>query len=308
MYIIEAIKTNVIKQHSATIRILFMLIVTIVAITACTAGNASPTESRQNEHLQDGYAQTESPPQAAEPPTEISPQTAESSSVEAAPNTSSTTTDIASIPFFGNPDTFNLPAAHALAYAEAIQNAGFGIDSLHFRFDTFYPVLIDISGDGVPLLLLVEKADHTAQWGDLPLHPNLLFGFADGELQRITQFMAVGTTQKGDETLLTIGAISDFGGSYNFYRVHYGAAIFDSTMLFVADWHGGVPHGEININGEILSPEDYWAILETIPEVSLIEQWHPGNVVVSSALEPYLMAAFTRGQAVQMFLDHAERG
>ena len=53
-----------------------------------------------------------------------------------------------------------------------------------FSFDKFYPVLIDVSGDGVPLLLLVEKYDMYG-WD---IHWNILFGFADGVFQRITPF------------------------------------------------------------------------------------------------------------------------
>jgi len=213
-------------------------------------------------------------------------------------------TEISTIPFIGNRENFRLPAEHAQAYAHAISSAGLEVDGLHFSFDTLYPILIDVSGDGVPLLLLIGQADETGQWGDLPLHPNLLFGFADN-LQLITQFMAVGITEFDGENLLTIGGVSDFGGSYHFYRVDGGAAEFVSTMIFVADWHGGTPPGEISIDGVELSPEDYFAALEAIPTVSLIEKWHPGNVVATSLLQAHMPQPFTREQAAQIFTDHA---
>jgi len=66
--------------------------------------------------------------------------------------------DISHIPFFGNHDNFRLSAEQALAFAEAIKLAEIDCESWgHFDFDVFYPVLIDVFGDGIPLLLLVYR-------------------------------------------------------------------------------------------------------------------------------------------------------
>jgi len=134
---------------------------------------------------------------------------------------------------------------------------------------------------------------------------NMVFGFKDGELQEITQYMAVGVMEKDGERLLSFGWMSDFGGSYSFYRVRDGAAEYVSTMRFVADWHGGTPHGEISIDGVEMSMEEYWAALEAIPTMRLMEMWHPGNVEVSEVFEVYASRRFTRWEAMHIFWDYA---
>ena len=210
--------------------------------------------------------------------------------------------DILSIPYFGNNEYFRLPMEHTLAYVEAIRNAELDLgDWGHFYFDVFYPVFIDISGDGIPLLLLIDKADEADTWSNLPLHVPLLFGFADGELQKIAYFSAIGIVSDENEELLSVGWVTDFGGSYDLYRVNNGAAEFVSTLTFVADWHGGDPHGEISIDGEEVSPDEYWTILENIPTKLIIEKWHPGNTVVPSIFKEYLSQSYTREQVIGYF-------
>jgi len=215
--------------------------------------------------------------------------------------------DISQIPYFGNRDNFNLSASHALAFADATRSAATDIDDgVNFCFDVIYPVFIDVSGDGAPLLLLVGRMTETDTWGSLPMHPYFLYSYANGEFQVAAPHMAVGIMQVEEENLLTIGWVHDFGGYYNLYQVRGGTTHFVSTMTFIADWHGGDPHGEISINGKELTPEEYWAALETIPTGILIEKWHPGNTVVSPILEAYLIQSFTREQLVQVFIDYAE--
>ncbi|MCL2674388.1 MAG: hypothetical protein FWE92_03560 [Defluviitaleaceae bacterium] len=215
----------------------------------------------------------------------------------------STAVDISHIPFYGNRENFHLPAAHALAYAEAIRSAEFEFgDWEYLNFDMILPVLIDVSGDGIPLLLLAVKFED--YWGTNQ-YWNILFGYANGEIQRITERMAIGMMHIDGENLLSVGWVTDFGGSYDFYRVQNGAAEFVSTMRFVADWHGGTPHGEISIDSEELSPEEYWEILAATPTKRLMDRDHPGFVTPYSTFEEYLSQSFTSDQLMQIFLDHA---
>jgi len=206
------------------------------------------------------------------------------------------------IPYFGDRESLSLPAEHALAYAEAIRNAEVDLgDWGLFSFDELYPVFIDVSGDGVPLLLLVDKSGGSDLWGGLTMHQPLLFGYTNGEIQQIAEYIAIGLMLEGDETLLSVGRKSDFGGSYNFYRISNGAAEFVSTKEFVADWS----RGEFSIDGVELSSEEYSAALEAIPTSHLIYSWHPGNKTASPMFEEYLLQPFAREQAMQIFLDYA---
>ena len=109
------------------------------------------------------------------------------------------------------------------------------------------------------------------------------------------------------ERLLSIGGVHDFGGSYDLFRVRDATTEFVSTMTFVFDWHGGDPHGEISINGVEISPEEYFAAMENIPTIRLIDQEHSGYTIASPMFMEYLVQPFTREQVMQVFLDYAEK-
>ena len=213
------------------------------------------------------------------------------------------------IPFFGNRDDLRLSQSHTLAFAEATENAGIGIEwwwAEHgINFDALYPVLIDVSGDGTPLLLLVGQTENYLLSSSLPFHPALLFGYANGEIQQFETNMEIGIMEIDDERLLSVGQISDFGGSYNLYRISNGAAEFVSEFVIIADWHGSFADGEISINGEELSAEEFFTAMANIPTISLIEMGHPGNIVISSSFEGYFPQSFSREEVVRMFLDFA---
>ena len=206
--------------------------------------------------------------------------------------------DVSGIPQFGAYENMEISQGRALAFAYAIYHAR--IDSWGFSFDTLYPVLIDIVGDGAPLLLLICAEDHSPnQWGGLPLHPPLLFGYASGELQPIVAFDAIGITEKNGEKLLTTGWVTDFGGSYYFYRIENGVATQVYAMEFFADWHRAEPL--LTINGEQVSQEVYLETLNSIPTQTLIAKGHPGNTEATALLEPYLIQPFTREGAMRLF-------
>jgi len=304
--------------------IIVMVLALFMLVIGCKSGHISKTnassptiESLPTVNLPEASSANNTYyPTTESSPTVSLPVARPADDIPLLPNDNNTITqnkanDITQIPYYGDHEKFNLSVEHALAYAESIKNAELDIGELYFNFDILYPVLIDVTGDGVPLLLLVEKANETGaetgQWGSLPLHLNLLFGYKNGELQKIAQFMGIGIELLNDERLLSVGWVTDFGGSYDFYRINNGAAEFTTTMRFVADWHGGTPHGEISIDGEEFSPEEYWAVLETIPAERLMDKGHPGNVEICQTFEEYLSQSFTREQAMQIFLDYAEQ-
>lgn len=219
-------------------------------------------------------------------------------------NTQNSLIDIFRIPYYGNRENFNLPAEHALAYAEAINQLKPVSDGWsYFNFDRFYPVLIDISGDGVPLLLLVDKSDEYYGWY---IYWNILFGYADGALQRITTYpTGIGIMKTENENLLSLFNFGDFGGSYAFYRVRNGAVEFVSSIDFFTNfWH---EEGIYSIDNVEVSEDEYWTALSEIQNQMehFMETDHPGNLYILPAFMEYLAQPFTREQAAQIFRDYA---
>ena len=213
-------------------------------------------------------------------------------------------TDISKIPYYGNSENIRLPKEHALAYAEAISDVKLDFGEKQYSFDTFYPVLIDVSGDGIPLLLLaVEEhesfSDYFCVW-------NILFGYTDGALQRITEFpLGVGVSYAENETLLVLMWESDSWSTYDWYRVNNGAAEFIFTDSYEA-WRN---EGVYRINDVDVSEEEFnRAMFIEAPNrfEHLLSRGHTGYVFVDSAFTEYLQQLFTREQVEQIFRDYAE--
>jgi hypothetical protein len=200
-------------------------------------------------------------------------------------DTPSIVLDISQIPYYGKSENFRLSAELALAYTEAVRGAKFSVgDDWHFDFNTFYPVFIDVSGDGIPLLLLAQEETETGDHWGVPTYSTLLFGYASGELQIITEFFGIGIWSAEDENLLSVSWETDFGSRFYLYRVNNGGAKLVATENYISDWHGGL----ISINGAVVSEEEYFAAYAEIPLKRMLEKGHTGCIVASSMFEEYL--------------------
>ena len=219
--------------------------------------------------------------------------------------------NIKDIPYFGNHEMFRLPAAHALAYAEAIRNADFNLDSRLYSLDrpiscdVLSVVLIDLVGDGVPLLLLAVR-NYSVSWGYA--HEFILFGFAGGELQQITDgITGIGFATVENEDLLSLVIWNDFGGDVSFHRVKNGAAELVSITRFVHDRHAGIYLiGSVFYIDDIkVSEEEFWFTKEGLSIVYLMQMDHPGTIHPTQIFANYLNHSFSREQAIQIFLYYA---
>lgn len=213
------------------------------------------------------------------------------------------------IPFYGNRSNFNLSTERALAFAQIITNienrdTGWG----YVSFDVLYPVMIDISGDGVPLLMVVGTllSEHDDWWSD-SLRVFYLYGFANGEIQQIASWDAVGIMQTENEAFLSLGSTHDFGGHRSFYRVRNGSAEYVSTTTFVWNPHGGPSSVLASIDDLPVYGGYFWQIFESIPTIRLIEDWHPGNTTATEEFSEYMRNAFAREQLIQLFIEFAEK-
>jgi hypothetical protein len=167
-------------------------------------------------------------------------------------------------------------------------------------------VLIDVSGDGVPLLLLVVEDNN--EWSRSLLVWNMLFGYSDGAIQRITeQPLGVGITVEEDETLLVLMHETDFYSTYDWYRVNNGAAEFIKTDTYVSNWHDG-DGGAFFINDIEVNVDDFIAVSTELENriKYLLRRGHTGYMVVEPAFMEYLQQLLTREQAVQIFRNHVE--
>ena len=201
----------------------------------------------------------------------------------------------------GDVENFALPRDIAFAYAEAIRTAGFNSESgERIDFDEFYVVLLDVSGDGVPLLLLVkEELGHGLAWDT---YRNLLFGFAGGEIQEILEYSTgIGIATENGERLLLLALEHDFGGKHHFYRVSNGSAEFVSTTTFVYGIHENV----FTINGVDVAQEEVRAMFEEDYFERFMWTSHHGPISVTDSFGALLVQTLTRDQAEQLFLDYA---
>jgi|GEM_PF-3315036 len=219
------------------------------------------------------------------------------------------------IPFWSNGAPLYLSAERASAFAEIVRSVEDRMRDFTTNYTMLYPVLIDVSGDGVPLLLLVTYRDGIQRQGSFSVfssnteYSNLLFGFADGEVQQLTWNTAISITEVEGEQLLTVGWVSDFGGYYDFYRIQSGAATFVMRKTFVSlqTWHTEDGVAIHTINDVDFAPEEYWEIRETIPTTQLMPMWHSAQIYVSPEFIHYLFDLFPIERVIRTFENFAMR-
>jgi internalin A len=230
----------------------------------------------------------------------------------------STATDISHIPYIGNRDLFHLPAEHARAYAEAIRSAEaepdcWTNDVCVCNFETLYPVLIDIYGDGVPLLLIAQRACRFLspnRWFGFEVIYNL-FAFQDGTFIRIDRNMNIATAFFQNENVLWLysGYYGDWTG---IYRVRNGTV--EQIITFGATWFAD-EDSTYRIDGIEVSADEYVELLERLNLLGVIrgdiltdiigrhQTWSYGMV---GSRGPFMLEYFTREQAARIFEKYAE--
>ena len=281
--------------------IILIMLLLVVALSACS--ETSPLEDVDYNIETPTSEETVTPneTQTSEPIEQLTPEPIEPKPIE----TQTAELDISYIPYFGNRDDFIMSAELAQAYVEAIRSAKIVSEYWswgNFAFDTLYPVLIDISGDGVPLLLLAER-DYEIGLGNS--HWGILFGFLRGEFQRITEYpVGIGIATIGNERLLALEAWSDFGGWISLYRVHSGETRAVSTTYFFNDFHNNAFY----IDDIQVSKSEFWRTIEEMSIEYLLRMDHPGTIHPLPIFEEYLSQSFSREQAIQIFSGYVEKG
>ena len=236
---------------------------------------------------------------------------------------------LTNIPYYGNPAECRLTAEQAIAYGGAIETAKFYFkedDSFGMYLgDGFYPVLIDVSGDGIPLLLIVvgNPPDDYGYFG-VGSHC-LIYGYKDGCIQTLhdpDNPMIFGDicvcTVNGEKVLGRIFTDQCEGAwdRSEYYRIKNGEilSIFSAEISYwIADWG---EYGDFNsqntancyINEEKVNRTEYeekLKELKIVNEEEIITSWGDGYTVTSSFAK-YMTKNFDRSQAINVFQGYAD--
>ena len=210
---------------------------------------------------------------------------------------------LAQLPYYGNRNDCRMTAMQALAYAEAIRTADPWTDA-----EWFYPALMDVAGDGVPLLFLLWQGEYNLGY--------FLYGYENGSSHRIDCYDTLTVVLMDGEILLR-----DFmdESTYEdcdligFFRVSNGTAELVSDTLFrsqIVDYDADKSEYLYYINGDEVSRADYdRRYHELMPPESEIETLigvrHTAYYPCGSFSE-LLSIEYSRDQAVQIFINYAD--
>ena len=101
-------------------------------------------------------------------------------------------TILVQIPYYGDRKNCRMTSVQALAYAEAIRTME-SWSSLA-EPEWFYPALMDVVGDGVPLLFLFWRSELGLGYS--------LYGYENGVSRRIDCYDSLSVVSRNDELLL----------------------------------------------------------------------------------------------------------
>ena len=222
---------------------------------------------------------------------------------------------LANIPYFGDISKLNMTADQAKAYAQAVRNAE-NPKADGDNYDLIVPMLIDVSNDGVPLLLIIPtKKDNSP--GTPPIYSYYLLGFYNGRLQEICRTRNIAIVTLNGENILCAydfgGEVGwDFGG-FSFYIVSNGTAELIAQIDFESFY--GIEDDPIPsvfyVNGESVSENVYNDVVRSLEFVYIdglhfIRQHVPFNYINENDVTyKYLDNPFRRNDVEQMLFDYA---
>jgi len=231
------------------------------------------------------------------------------------------------IPYYGDIGKCRLSAEQALTYADFIQTVDIknqycsSIDE--YTSDGFYPVLLDVSDNGIPLLLIVvgNPPNEYGMFGFDSCSHYLLYGYKNGKIQEIKAQGNLGLLPINGERLLVFEN-KDWveGASYGskYYRIKNGTpelVLQASAQYWVSDW--GVYNITIDGRKYVMDRSYYFINGKEVNEKEFQKQISDNrnkietllvNEEVLSATKPflkYLSKTHTRNQVAQVFQTYA---
>jgi len=228
---------------------------------------------------------------------------------------------LSEIPYFGDRSILNLTSEQAIEYAKAVEIAECTRDLENY--DTIIPVLIDVSNDGIPLLLIVpirEECEKTSPVGSF-----YLLGFNAGNIQEIYRERNIAVVTIDNENLLCAyydswDAYHDFG-QFSLYRISNGTSEFISEVKFDKyypfieedDDDTDEKTNRYLIDGEQVSEDVFEQIVggfrtilsEGTHLVRVRGHYGHNHFEENDLIYEYLDSPFSREQVVQAFIDYA---
>ena len=234
---------------------------------------------------------------------------------------------LSQIPYYGDINKCRMSAKQALTYADLIQTADlksvYGCGAVdEYKGDGFYPVLLDVSNDGIPLLLLVvgNPPNESGILGSCSRY--FLYGYKNGTIQEIKIRGNLGLSSINEERLLVFeyeDTVEWASYGIEYHRIQNGTPelILEANAYYwIQSW------GQYNIerNGkEYVMNRDYYFINnEEVGEEEFemkisnnkekIERllWEDGaDLSVTEPFRKYLPKTNTRTQAAQVFQAYA---
>jgi|GEM_PF-5647379 len=221
------------------------------------------------------------------------------------------------IPYYGDRKQCRMLAEQAQAYANLIKIVDLKIEYSDYDGDDFFPVLLDVSGDGIPLLLLVvglypdEKG-----WLGFCGH-YFLYGVEDGKAKRVEKgWINLSLQSRNEERLLLLMDEDSVEGSYErfkYYRVSNGMPelVFDaeSQYWYWVDWPEyedyDMDREYYYINSLKVSSE-YFEEQICRNNIERLLLYDYDNLYVTASFQKYLVKTFTRDQAITIFQAYAD--
>ena len=212
-------------------------------------------------------------------------------------------TILVQIPYYGDRKNCRMTSAQASAYAEAIRTMESWADP-----EWFCPALMDVAGDGVPLLFLL--------WGSEMGLGYYLYGYENGVSRRIDCYYSLTVVSMNGEILLR--EIAD-ESSYEvcvfifFYRISNGAAALVSETLFrtyVVDYDAEDHEYRYYVDDDEVSPEEfnriYFDLTKPESEIETLVRARHTTTEPDGSFSALMSREYSRDEAVQLFVDYAD--
>jgi hypothetical protein len=292
--------------------LLFIIIIGLFILAGCQeltqSNNDNNTQqseidrlTAENERLREILAESERPDEPDEYITENTPNTLAQQ-------------QLSEIPYFGDINLLNMSSEQAMEYAGAVERATYN----RFEgdnYDRIIPMLIDVSNDGIPLLMIIPNGE--ARPAAPPADSFYLLGFNNGRVQEICRTRNITVVKVDNENLLCAyidGAEIDWNyGKFSLYRVNNGTTELISELDFESfhDDMGEEPsiyyvNGE-NVNEDIYNQAvgEYRLLLSN--GVHFIREHHGWNFFDESDLPyAYWGNPFSREHVKQAFINYAD--
>jgi len=213
---------------------------------------------------------------------------------------------LADIHYYGDRSKCQLTPEQALAYAEQIRAVRSYDNDTYISFQALNAFLIDVTGDGFPLLFLITYGYHGADYR--------LFHFTEGRAEETSQHRDILIYLDDDERILNLRlSYDDYSAEFGtLYHVRNGAIEPFFTYSYQRDnayerhsdeWINGTQY---LIDGRNVDEEEYSERIGPLFEKCEFILTDHHSVQLSPILYNMITTTYTRELVAQIFCDYAD--